>query len=148
MAGCKGPKAAMQTRIGPLVCLCRDWLLLPKEKRVAQLSRWAIFVRAFLIALLAGAPARVASATSDEVAAWSAATQSDTIDAYFSYLSRYPTGEYVESAIQALTRLGAISGAPQVRELPRTPTPVQRRTPAPQSDRTDRTTDAPQGTIY
>jgi hypothetical protein len=96
---------------------------------LAQLSRWAIFVRAFLIALLAGAPARVAGAASDEVAAWTAATQADSIDGYYSYLSRYPTGEYVDRAISALVRLGAITQSPQVRQLPRVPKPVP--TPAP-----------------
>lgn len=113
---------------------------------MAQLSRWAIFVRAFLIALLAGAPARVASATSDEVAAWSSATQTDSIDGYFSYLSRYPTGEYVDRAIEALIRLGAISQAPQVRQLPPTPTPApaptQTPTP-PRADQPDRDDTAP-----
>jgi hypothetical protein len=94
---------------------------------LAQLSRWAIFVRAFLIALLAGTPGRVAGAASDEVAAWTAATQSDSIDGYYSYLSRYPTGEYVDRAIAALVRLGAITQAPQVRQIPR----VAKPTPAP-----------------
>lgn len=91
---------------------------------MAQLSRWAIFVRAFLIALMAGAPAQVANAVSDEVAAWASAEQADTTQAYYSYLSRFPTGEYVDRAIAALIRLGAISQGPKVRQLP--PSQVQR----------------------
>lgn len=94
---------------------------------MAQLSRWAIFVRAFMIALLAGAPAGVIAAASDEVAAWTTATQADSIDSYYSYLSRYPTGEYVDRAISALVRLGAISQAPKVRQLPRAPKQITER---------------------
>ncbi len=64
--------------------------------------------------------------TSDEVAAWTTAARTDSIDGYYSYLSRFPTGEYVDRAIAALVRLGAISAAPpQVRQLPRAPVPAQ-----------------------
>ncbi len=96
---------------------------------MATVSRWAIFVRAFLITLLAGTPARVGSATPDETVAWSTAAQSDSVEAYYDYLSRYPAGTYVDRAIAALIRLGAIAPAvPQARTLPRqaapSPTPV------------------------
>lgn len=111
---------------------------------MATVSRWAIFVRAFLITLLVGTPARVGSATPDETVAWTTAAQSDSIPAYYDYLSRYPAGEYVDRAISALIRLGAIApAAPQVRTLPRqaaprqaaptpaTPTQAPARVPAP-----------------
>jgi hypothetical protein len=108
---------------------------------MATVSRWAIFIRAFLITLLAGTPARVGSATPDEAAAWSTAAQSDSVAAYYDYLSRYPAGEYVDRAIAALIRLGAINrAAPPTRTLPQQPastprapgaTPVQQPPAAP-----------------
>lgn len=100
---------------------------------MATVSRWAIFVRAFLITLLAGTPARVGSATPDETVAWSTAAQSDSVTAYYDYLSRYPAGAYVDRAIAALIRLGAIApAAPQVRTLPRQAAPAPAPVPAPQ----------------
>ncbi len=92
---------------------------------MATVSRWAIFLKAFLITLLAGTPARVGSASPDEAAAWSTAAQSDSVSDYYDYLSRYPAGEFVDRAIAALIRLGAIApAAPQVRTLPRQAAPV------------------------
>lgn len=83
---------------------------------MARVSRWAIFLRAFLIALLAGTPARVGSATAEEEVAWTEAARAGTVAAYYSYLSRFPAGTYVDRAIAQLIQLGAI--APAVRELP------------------------------
>jgi hypothetical protein len=96
---------------------------------MARVSRWAIFLRAFLITLLAGSPAKVGSATADEIAAWEQAEDANTVAAYYAYLSRFPAGAYVDRAIAALVSLGAIAPAPAVRQLPQqqarpsTPTP-------------------------
>nr|MCU0909498.1 hypothetical protein [Paracoccaceae bacterium] len=98
---------------------------------MARVSRWAIFIRAFLITLLAGTPARVGSTTPEEEAAWTQAAREGTIASYYSYLSRFPAGTYVDRAIAQLIQLGAIT--PAARELPTQPrpqvTPAQTRPP-------------------
>ena len=99
---------------------------------MARVSRWAIFIRAFLITLLAGTPARVGSATAEEEAAWTEAARAGTVASYYAYLSRFPAGTYVDRAIAQLIQLGAIT--PSVRELPPQArpqaTPAQTRPPA------------------
>lgn len=89
---------------------------------MARVSRWVIFLRAFMVTLMVGSPAKVGSATSDEVAAWEQAESAGTVAAFYAYLSRYPTGAYVDRAISALIRLGAIApSAPATRQVPQQP---------------------------
>jgi hypothetical protein len=99
---------------------------------MARVSRWAVFIRAFLITLLAGTPARVGSAAPEEETAWTQAAQAGTVAGYYAYLSRFPAGTYVDRAIAELIRLGAI--APAARQLPTQPrpqvAPAQSRQPA------------------
>ncbi|MES2846111.1 MAG: hypothetical protein V4804_01620 [Pseudomonadota bacterium] len=102
---------------------------------MAQLSTFAIFMRAFLMVLLAGAPGRTVAADRAETEVWSQAMTSNSPEAYFLYLSRYPTGEFVELAVAALIRLGALGSqvtapppaavAPVVPALPQPVEPVE-----------------------
>lgn len=64
-----------------------------------------IFVRAFLISLAVGAPA---SAQSTDDLDWSRTVELGTADAYFWYLRRNPTGQYIDDAIVELRRLGLL----------------------------------------
>jgi hypothetical protein len=111
---------------------------------VAKLSKWTIFLRAFLVVFLSGASARVVTADAGERAAWAEAQRSCSVDAFFTYLSRYPSGEHVEQALTALSDLGALQVAEgeafsnfclnPVRKLPviPAPIPVQARPSAPE----------------
>ncbi|HLQ19438.1 MAG TPA: hypothetical protein VK146_10705 [Tabrizicola sp.] len=56
--------------------------------------------------LLGGSFATAASR--GEIQAWEAAVAQNTADAYYLYLSLYPAGDYVDEAVTALARLGAI----------------------------------------
>lgn len=101
---------------------------------MAKLSKWAIFLRAFLVVFLSGAATRSGTADEGEQAAWAEAQRHCDTDAYFTYLSRYPSGEYVHQALIALSELGALQVAEQdalssfcrspVRELPAIPVPI------------------------
>ncbi|MEL7151407.1 MAG: hypothetical protein AAGK71_11755 [Pseudomonadota bacterium] len=82
-----------------------------------KFSKWAIFLRAFFVSLLAMQPAKMGSAQSSEDQAWNSAVQSNTEQAYHDYLSQYPAGAYVRDAILALQRLGAIRGGVPTRGL-------------------------------
>lgn len=84
---------------------------------MAKLTEWSIFVRAFIISLLATAPTRVGGASDEEEQAWRLAMEANTARAYHSYLSRYPSGDYVRDAIGRLGRLGAIDAPPKTRDL-------------------------------
>lgn len=109
--------------------------------RVAKLSKWAIFFRAFLVVFLSGTATRVVVADEGEQAAWADARRQCTADALFGYLSRYPSGEHVEQALSALSELGAVQVVEgeafssfclnPVRELPRIPAQAQRPTAEP-----------------
>jgi hypothetical protein len=101
---------------------------------VAKLSKWTIFLRAFLVVFLSGASARVVTADEGERSAWAEAQRTCSADAFFTYLSRYPSGEHVEQALSALSELGALQVAEgeafsnfclnRVRELPAIPAPI------------------------
>ena len=93
---------------------------------MAKLSKWAIFMRAFIVALIASQPGRVDAQSRAEQSAWDQAQQQNTAQAYFRYLSLYPGGEFVSDALSALDRLGASSGT--VRNLPTT-RPQREQTP-------------------
>lgn len=92
---------------------------------MAKLSRWAIFLRAFLITLVVGQTGRVDAQGAGEADAWQVASSLDSAAAYYRYLSQYPTGAYVEQAIAALTRLGAMNRAGQGRQIPSLRSPSQ-----------------------
>lgn len=85
---------------------------------MAKLTRWAVFLRVFLLVLLAGQPGRAVAASAAEENAWRAAQSQNTAAGYYRYLARYPTGEYVSSAIAALARLGAMGQAAPGRQVP------------------------------
>ena len=78
---------------------------------MAALSKWTIFIRAFLLALLAGQPARVGSQTPAEEEAWRDAQSANTPQAYLQYLSEFPASPRVQEAIEALRRTGALGSA-------------------------------------
>lgn len=102
---------------------------------MAQLSKWAIFLRAFLVVFLSGAGSHSATADQSEREAWDEARRLCSADGFFTYLSRYPAGAYVEEALTALSELGALQVAEgedfsnfclnPVRELPVVPQPAQ-----------------------
>jgi len=75
---------------------------------VAKLSKWTIFLRAFLVVFLSASSARVINADEGERAAWAEAQRLCSADAFFTYLSRYPSGEHVEQALSALSELGGL----------------------------------------
>ncbi|MGL4237204.1 hypothetical protein [Tabrizicola sp.] len=77
---------------------------------MATISKLALFWRAFFAVLLGGS--MVAAASRSEVEAWQSAVSSNTADGYYQYLSLFPAGDYVDEAIAALARLGAL-GAPR-----------------------------------
>ena len=84
---------------------------------MAKLTEWSIFVRAFIISLLAAAPTRVGGASEEEQQAWRSALEANTASGYHGFLSKYPSSEYVRDAIDRLGRLGAIDAPPKTREL-------------------------------
>lgn len=96
---------------------------------MAQISKLAIFMRAFLMVFLAGTPMRGGAEDSGESAIWMGAVQEDTAEAYYTYLSRYPSGVYVEEAIAALIRLGALGKQVVAASPSPTPTPTPTATP-------------------
>ncbi|MEM9755979.1 MAG: hypothetical protein AAF914_08300 [Pseudomonadota bacterium] len=79
---------------------------------MAKLTKWAVFMRAFLLSLIALQPGRIAAQSSAEVAAWAEAVSANTIDSFHRYLSEYPAGEFVGEAVTALRQLGAFGTAP------------------------------------
>lgn len=87
---------------------------------MANLSKWTIFFRAFIIALIAAQPARVGSQTSSEEQAWRKAQEANTAQAYHGFLSRYPAGKFVRDAIGALQSIGAVPSSPLTRNLGQT----------------------------
>ncbi|MDZ4087805.1 MAG: hypothetical protein U1E69_13510 [Tabrizicola sp.] len=96
---------------------------------MARVSRLASFWKAFFMALMGGTFA--SAATRGEVEAWEAALKQNTPDAFYLYLSLYPAGDYVDEAVAALGKLGAIG-------QPRAITPV-----APARPKAPRTVGAP-----
>ena len=86
---------------------------------MARVSRWASFWRAFIAVLLGGSAVHAASQA--EVNAWNAAVSANTTDGYHLYLSLYPAGDYVDEAIAALGRLGAVGTARRVDPIPASP---------------------------
>lgn len=101
---------------------------------MARLSKWSIFLRAFLVVFLSGATSSSVNADEGERQAWDEAQRQCSADAFFTYLSRYPTGEHVDQALTALSDLGALKVAESellssfcrspVRELPAIPKPI------------------------
>lgn len=75
---------------------------------MATISKWALFVRAFFITLIASSPSRVGSQDASEQAAWEQALSENSASAFHRYMSQYPSGAFVLDAITALDRLGAI----------------------------------------
>lgn len=100
---------------------------------MAQLTRWALFVRAFLVTLLVGMPATRGGAQPTDDADWSATRSIGTADAYFWYLRRNPAGQHVPDAIAALEKLGVIRGGGAARAIatpPAAAAPAAQRAPA------------------
>jgi hypothetical protein len=75
---------------------------------MAELTRMALFWRAFFLSLLFGTSS--ASADAEDDAAWAAARAANTPEALYLYLSRFPTGAYVDEAVASLAELGALRG--------------------------------------
>jgi hypothetical protein len=88
------------------------------EGPLARLSRWTIFMRVFLVTLIVGQPARVGGQTSGEDQAWQRAQSDNTVQAYYGFLGEYPSGRYMQDAIRALRRLGALQEAQPGRQIP------------------------------
>lgn len=86
---------------------------------MARLSRWTIFMRVFLVTLIVGQPARVGGQSSSEDEAWQRAQSANTAQAYYGFLGEYPSGLYMQDAVRALRRLGALQEAQPGRQIPR-----------------------------
>ncbi|MEM9320087.1 MAG: hypothetical protein AAGA70_13940 [Pseudomonadota bacterium] len=84
---------------------------------MAKLSKWAVFTRAFLMALIAASPARVGSQSSAEDQVWSEAQAANTTEGYNTYLSLHPDGAHVVEAVRALRSLGAFGNVTPSRGL-------------------------------
>ena len=84
---------------------------------MAKLSRWTIFVRAFLLALVATHAGRSSGSSHTDETAWRGALQANTPQAYFEYLSLYPAGAHIRDALERLRRLGALNAAPSTRAI-------------------------------
>jgi len=83
---------------------------------MAAVTRLTTFWKAFFAVLLGGS---FASAATRETEVWQSAVSQNTADGYYQYLSLFPAGDYVDEAVAALGRLGAIS-------TPRAITPIVR----------------------
>ena len=82
---------------------------------MARLTKWAIFLRAFLAAMVASSANAQTTDAEAEAAAWAQVERAGTAEAYFLYLRRYPRGVFVEQAMSALEQLdgaGAIPAGP------------------------------------
>ncbi len=104
---------------------------------MAHLTRWALFWRAFFVTLIFGSASQAQDAA--ERAAWEKARSSNTPEAIFDYLGRYPAGVYIDQAVNALNRLGAIGTSSRSRSIAgqrnagQAEAPARRNTPARQS---------------
>lgn len=93
---------------------------------------------------LSASSARVVTADEGERAAWADAQRQCSLDAFFTYLSRYPSGAHVEQALIALSDLGglqvlegeAFSKLCQntARKIPVSPAPIPVQAPASTSE--------------
>lgn len=83
---------------------------------MATISRLAVFWKVFFAVLLGGSAASAASQA--ETSAWNAAVSANTPEAYYFYLSLYPAGGYVDDAIAALGRLGAVGTPRRIGQVP------------------------------
>ncbi len=81
---------------------------------MAKLTKWAIFLRAFLATMLASSALAQEEGLDDEAAEWSQVVRSGTAEAYFLYLRRYPRGIDVPDAMRALENLEAAPGSPDI----------------------------------
>ena len=84
---------------------------------MAKLTTWSIFVRAFLLSLLAATPTRVGGQSDSERAAGRDAQQSGTVAAYYGFLAKYPTSTFADEAVDQLVKMGAIKNPPLTRNL-------------------------------
>ena len=70
---------------------------------MSRLATFLVSLRALLIAALAGAPlAHAQDLPASDEAAWAAAVEADTPEAYQRYLEEFPAGRYAEEAFRML----------------------------------------------
>lgn len=81
---------------------------------MAKLTKWAIFLRAFLATMMATSAYAQDEGLDDEAAEWAQVVRSGTAEAYFLYLRRYPRGLYVPDAMRALENLEAAPGGADI----------------------------------
>lgn len=74
-------------------------------------------MRAFLVALIAGAPARVGHAQDDDQD-WERARSIGTAAALYDYILRNPSGAHLSDALSSLDNLGALDEAAPGRQVP------------------------------
>lgn len=75
---------------------------------MATLTKWAIFMRAFMSALVAGTVYSADKAEASEQVDWTQVQRTGTPEAFFLYLRRHPRGDHVTDALAALSTLGAL----------------------------------------
>ena len=84
---------------------------------MARLTTWTIFVRAFILSLVAATPTRVGGQSDSEREAWNEANTLGTVSAYYGFLAKYPTSTFADEAIDRLVKLGAVKNPPLTRNL-------------------------------
>lgn len=67
--------------------------------------RWGLLVRAKLIALLGLSSAAGVARADEDSAAWGAAQNRNTREAYEAYLAAYPFGKYAPEAFRSIVEL-------------------------------------------
>ena len=82
---------------------------------MATVSRYVVFMRAFLVTLILGVPGGQARGQGTDGADWERSSQSGTAEAYFWYLRRNPAGAHIGEAVSALRSLGALGGGAAAR---------------------------------
>lgn len=88
---------------------------------MAKVSEFVLFWRAFLVALIVGAPSGGTRAFADDDGDWIFAQQAGTRDAYVRYLQRNPAGAHIDEAIRMILQFDinrrAAPGAGMTRQL-------------------------------
>lgn len=88
---------------------------------MAKVSEFVLFWRAFLVALIVGAPSGGSRAFADDDGDWNFALQAGTRDGYVRYLRRNPTGAHIDEAIRNILQFdvggGPVPGAGLTRQL-------------------------------
>lgn len=83
-----------------------------------KISAWTMFVRAFLVTLIAGSTTGQAQQTgASDDSAWGYAVNIGTAAAVREYLRNFPTGNHIEEAVRLLLSMGGLAGTGTLPQL-------------------------------